>query len=61
MKGYKTAYTPHEVKKREEAAERRGIKMAVETIVPYYIGKLDGQIDILKHALTERELMTEEV
>ena len=32
MKGYKTAYTPHEVKTKEEAAERRGIKMAVETI-----------------------------
>ena len=32
-----------------------------DTIVPYYIGKLDGQIDILKHALTERELMTEEI
>ena len=34
---------------------------ADETIVPYNIGKLDGQIDILKHALIERELMTEEI
>ncbi len=32
-----------------------------QDFIPYYIGKLDGQIDILKHALTERELMTEEV
>ena len=32
-----------------------------QDIIPYYIGKLDGQIDILKHALIERELMTEEV
>lgn len=32
-----------------------------DEIVPYYIGKLDGQIDILKHALIEREIMTEEI
>ena len=34
---------------------------ADDTIVPYYIGKLDAQIGILKHALTEREIMTEEI
>ena len=34
---------------------------ADETIVPYYIGKLDGQIQILKKVLTDKELMAEEV
>ena len=32
-----------------------------DTIVSYYIGKLDGQIQILKKVLTDKELMTEEV
>lgn len=32
-----------------------------DTIVPYYIGKLDGQIQILKKVLTDKELMAEEV
>lgn len=32
-----------------------------DEIVPYYIGKLDAQIGILKHALTEREIITEEI
>lgn len=32
-----------------------------DEIVPYYIGKLDGQIQILKKVLTDKELMTEEV
>lgn len=30
-------------------------------IIPYYIGKLDGQIQILKKVLTDKELMAEEV
>lgn len=34
---------------------------ADDTIVPYYIGKLDGQIQILKKVLTDKELMAEEV
>ena len=46
MKGYKTAYTPHEVKKKEEAAERRGIKMAVETIyAACVLAMIDNGID----------------
>lgn len=32
-----------------------------DTIVPYYIGKLDGEIQILKKVLTDKELMAEEV
>lgn len=32
-----------------------------DTIVPYYIGKLDGEIQILKKVLTDKELMTEEI
>lgn len=32
-----------------------------DEIVPYYIGKLDGEIQILKKVLTDKELMTEEV
>lgn len=32
-----------------------------DEIVPYYIGKLDGQIQILKKVLTDKELMAEEV
>lgn len=34
---------------------------ADDTIVPYYIGKLDGEIQILKKVLTDKELMAEEV
>ena len=32
-----------------------------DIIVPYYIGKLDGEIQILKKVLTDKELMAEEV
>lgn len=32
-----------------------------DEIVPYYIGKLDGEIQILKHVLIERGIMTEEI
>ena len=32
-----------------------------DEIVPYYIGKLDGEIQILKKVLTDKELMAEEV
>lgn len=46
MKGYKTAYSPHEVKKMEEAAERRGVKMAIETIyAACVLAMLDNGID----------------
>ena len=32
-----------------------------QDIIPYYIGKLDGQIQILKKVLTDKELMAEEI
>ena len=49
MKGYKTAYTPHEVKQKEKAAERRGVKMALETIyAACVLAMLDNGVDTEK-------------